>query len=261
MPIISTVLDLDSIKKVTGHKSIHHFESVNSTNSWLLEHGFCGDICISDQQSAGRGRRGNIWVSPKSGNVYFSQCWCFDTKIKHWSLLGLVVGLAIAEALKDIGLSEHGIKWPNDIFHQDKKLGGILLETIDQSGKVVIGIGLNVELPKASTNIIEQPVTNINKVLVGKTVSREELLIKLIERLRNRLRKFEMLDFESFKESWNHWDILQNKQVRFKHQEQTIEGQVMEIDQYGRLGVLKNSGELSFYSSADIKIAKNEDNE
>jgi len=259
MPITYKSLNVDRIKKSTKHESIHHFESLNSTNSWLLENGQCGDICISDQQSAGRGRRGNIWVSPNGGNIYFSQCWCFDSKIKHWSLLGLVAGLAIAEALEDIGIKGHGIKWPNDIFYQQKKLGGILLETIDQSGKVVIGIGLNVELAKKTTNKISQPVTSINEVIKDNHIPRELVLIKLISRIEKRLSQFASLDFQQFIASWKKWDILQNKQVSFDHQGIIIVGKVVELDKYGRLGILKNSGELSFYSSADIKLAKSKD--
>lgn len=259
MPSTSKPLDIESIKTSTNCEHIHYFESLNSTNSWLLEHGQCGDICISDQQSAGRGRRGNVWVSPNGGNIYLSQCWCFDSKIKHWSLLGLVTGIAIAEALEDIGLKKHGIKWPNDIFYQQQKLGGILLETTDQSGKVIIGIGINVELSANLTKEIGQPVTSINEVLKDKFVSRESVIIALINRIEERLSQFSTLDFEQFLDSWKLWDILQDKQVSFDHQGITVVGKVIKLDEHGRLGILKNSGVLSYYSSADIKLAKGKD--
>ena len=139
-------MNIDRIKQETDTKKISYFQSIDSTNSYLLKHGECGEICISESQSAGRGSRGNTWVSPESGSLYFSLCWCVDEIPETWSLLGLLVGIAIAETLEDIGLKGHGIKWPNDIFWRQQKMGGILVETVNQTGKLVIGIGLNLKL-------------------------------------------------------------------------------------------------------------------
>ncbi len=259
MPARSERLNLKRIKKDTGCKHIHYFDSLNSTNSWLIENGKCGDICISEMQTTGRGRRGNTWESPQ-GNIYFSLCWCFDETVEHQSLLGLVTGLAIAEALSDIGLTEHGIKWPNDIFWQQKKLGGILLETVSQSGKVIIGIGLNVCLPSNINKKIEQPVTSLTEALKATGsrdgFSKEVLLVYLIKRLQNRLNDFKNLSFDDFIESWKTWDTLLGKDVSFQHRDTIIMGEVVEIDKHGRLGILKRSGEVCFYSSADIKLTK-----
>ncbi len=245
-------LDIVQIKESTGSGTIHYFESLNSTNSWLLGHGECGDICISESQTTGRGRRGNNWVSPH-GNIYFSLCWCFDEILDHWSLLGLVTGIAIAEALQDIGLTNHGVKWPNDIFWQQKKLGGILLETVDQSGKVIIGIGLNIALPTDRSKTIGQPVTSLTEAVNDK-VSRDELVTQLIIRLKEKLNGFKRLNFDQFMQSWQTWDILRGEQVYFDHQGIEVSGEVVEIDKHGRLGILKNTGELCFYSSADIRL-------
>ncbi|MCF6189184.1 MAG: biotin--[acetyl-CoA-carboxylase] ligase [Cocleimonas sp.] len=247
-------LNIDQIKESTACGTIHYFESLNSTNSWLLEHGHCGDICISESQTKGRGRRGNNWVSPR-GNIHFSLCWCFDEIVKHWSLLGLVTGIAIAEALQDVGLTNHGVKWPNDIFWQQKKLGGILLETIDQSGRVIIGIGLNIALPLGSSKTIGQPVTSLDEAM-NDNVSKNELVTQLIIRLKEKLDSFKQLNFDQFMQSWQTWDILRGEQVYFDHQGIEVSGEVVEIDKHGRLGILKNTGELCFYSSADIRLKK-----
>ena len=248
-------LDIDSINASVDCREIHYFESLDSTNSWLLAHGECGEICISEKQTTGRGRRGNSWVSPQ-GNICFSLCWCFDEIAEHWSLLGLVTGIAIAEALADVGLINHGVKWPNDIFWQQKKMGGILLESIGESGRVVIGIGLNINLPNESEKVIGQPIVNLNEALDNKKLSRNQLVSSLIMRLQENLRGFKRLNFDQFKKSWQTWDILQGEHVSFNHQGSNVSGEVVDIDKHGRLGILKPSGERCFYSSADIKLTK-----
>lgn len=262
MPANPKPLNINKIKESTNCGSIHYFDSVDSTNSWLLENGKCDDICISETQTSGRGRRGNTWESPQ-GNISFSLCYCFNEITEHWSLLGLVTGIAIAEALEDIGLKGHGVKWPNDIFWQQKKLGGILLETSDQSGKVVIGIGLNVSLPSKTQEKIGQAATCLTEAITttNNTFSKETLFIHLITRLHARLSVFDNLSFDKFIKSWGAWDILQGKQVTFNHQGTMISGEVIKIDKYGRLGILKQSGELCFYTSADIKLTKNGNSE
>ena len=252
-------LNTDKIKESTNCGNIHYFGSVDSTNSWLLENGKCGDICISEKQTSGRGRQGNTWESPQ-GNISFSLCYCFNEITKYWSLLGLITGIAIAEALEDIGLKGHGVKWPNDIFWQQKKLGGILLETSGQSGKVVIGIGLNISLPSKTHEKIGQAATSLAEAMpTANMLSKEALFIHLIERLQKRLSDFDNLNFDSFIKSWKIWDILQGKQVTFDHHGSIISGEVIKIDKHGRLGILKHSGELCFYTSADIKLSKSGD--
>ncbi len=258
-------LEIETIKEDTGCKTIHYFDSLDSTSSWLLKYGKCDDICISEEQTIGRGRRGNTWESPQ-GNIYFSLCWCFAEISENWSLLGLVTGIAVADALAEIGLKGHGIKWPNDIFWEQKKLGGILLETADQSGKVVIGIGLNVSLSTEAEEKIGQAVTSINEAMsitddhnsLNKVViTREVIYTQLISHLQKQLSNFNSLAFDSFVETWKTWDILQGRQVNFNYQNKKISGKAIGIDTFGRLKVLESSGEINSYSSVEIKLTKN----
>lgn len=249
-------LNISQIESTIPFGKINYFQSVDSTNSWLLKHGQCGDICISEMQNAGRGRRGNTWISPKTGNLYFSLCWCFDKILEHWSLLGLVVGVAIAETLSEIGLRNHGIKWPNDIFWQEKKLGGILLETLDQSGKVIIGIGLNLHMPSDISKEINQDVTSLDKAIRNNEFSRNQLVATLIQKLHQHLNTFASLGFDQFLSLWKTWDILHGETVSFSHRGSEIIGKVMGVDSHGRIGILIGTGEIEYFSSADIKIRK-----
>jgi len=237
------------------NSKIKCFKTIDSTNAWLLENGNDRDFCLSESQSKGRGRRDNQWISPYSGNIYLSFCCYFDNSVEHRSLLSLVIGIAIAEALEEIGLSGHGLKWPNDIFWQDKKLGGILIQTAENYEKFIIGVGLNVSLPEESRLKINQAATSLEDAFRGKAFDRETLVIRLIERLLLHAEIFPKLSFSAFKQSWLRWDILHNREVSFMHQDQQIIGTVDGIDMHGRIGILLESG-IEYFSAADIKLKK-----
>ena len=259
------IKELQQIEGVMAAGSLSYFESIDSTNTWLMEHGQCGDICISETQSLGRGRRGNTWISPKSGNIYLSLCWCFEKMTENWSLLGLVVGVAIAEALKEFGLTQHGVKWPNDIYWQGRKMGGILIETVGHTGQVIIGIGLNVNMPTNIADQIDQQVISLTdayeleKNLKGGMHSRVDLICILIKSLNNTLKGFSNFKCKDFNDAWKTWDILQGQQVSFSNQGVVVRGKVVGLDGHGRIGILLGSGETSYFSSADIKLKKNVD--
>ena len=257
MPKNNDALNIDRLEQSTHVGKIHYFKTIDSTNNWLVKQGECGDICISDVQLAGKGRRGNEWLSSVNGNVYFSLCWCFKTVTKNWSLLGLVVGVAVAEALKEMGLKNHGVKWPNDIFWQGKKLGGVLLETIDLSGKVVIGIGLNINMPiDSDKKILNQPVTCLKTAIHPKEITREEVLAHLINHLTVALKGFPVLEHTVFTQNWAKWDVLSGKQVYFDYHGKEVKGRVINIDPHGRIGIEMGLDKLMYFSSADIRFEK-----
>lgn len=231
------------------------FDSIDSTNTWLLENGKNHDFCLSETQTAGRGRQKKPWISPNSGNIYLSYCCYFDNSIKHRSLLGLVAGIAISEALQEIGLTGQGIKWPNDIFWNNKKLGGILIQTADNYEKFIIGIGLNISLPDDSRHEITQAAVSLEEALQGKTVDREHVVIHLIQHLLSHAEMFATLPFHAFLQSWQRWDILHGRTVTFQHQNKEVSGIVNDIDEYGRIGIQLDS-EIEYFSAVDIKLNK-----
>jgi len=231
------------------------FESIDSTNTWLLENGKHHDICLSETQTAGRGRQNNPWVSPNSGNIYLSFCCYFNDNIKHRSLLGLVAGIATSEALQESGLTGQGIKWPNDIFWNDKKLGGILIQTAENYEKFIIGIGLNISLPDESLSEISQAATSLEEAMLRQTVDREQVVIHLIQHLLSHVDIFATLPFHAFLKSWQRWDILHGRTVSFQYQGKEVSGIVEGIDNHGRIGVLLNSG-IEYFSAVDIKLNK-----
>lgn len=155
-------------------------ESVGSTNDEmrkLAEQGTTeGLVLVADEQTAGRGRRGAVWISPKSENLAFSILLKPIAPKVLWHRLSLVTGLAVAEALENyVPLAE--IKWPNDIKVGGKKIAGILVE----AGKdfVIIGIGININ----STNFPDELMATSLHELTGRMYSRAEVLQEVVARM------------------------------------------------------------------------------
>ena len=237
--------------------NLHLFDEVDSTNTWLKQKGQCGDVCIAEQQSAGRGRRGNEWLSPNAENIYLSLQWCFERTPQHFSLLSLIVGLSIVKTLAKVGLREHGVKWPNDIFWQGQKMGGILLESVASvSGQqTIIGIGLNINMPASVGDKIDQPWVSLSQVL-NTHVDRNHLLALLLEQLFIDLDVFSQLRIDHFQTGWKQWDVLNGQHVTVLLEGNELSGVVDGINEQGCIGIKLESGKLQYYSSAEIRLKK-----
>src|ERR1700688_499021 len=135
---------------------------VDSTNTRLLAKGppphGCADVVLSELQHAGRGRRGRHWIAPFGGSIALSMSWSFTDASRASPALSLCVGVAIARALERCGAVGIGLKWPNDIWFDDRKMGGILIEVRAEAGgpaHVVLAVGLTVSLTPGVRGDIE----------------------------------------------------------------------------------------------------------
>jgi BirA family biotin operon repressor/biotin-[acetyl-CoA-carboxylase] ligase len=232
---------------------VHVFPECPSTNEWLLEQGGCGDVCLAEKQTAGRGRRGRVWQSPAQKNIYFSLRWCFERVPAFYGSLSLQVGLAVAGALKEAGLQGHGLKWPNDIYYDGRKLGGILLQTAQPLQQVIIGIGLNVNMRGEDVEGIDQPWCSLADIL-GQPFDRNRLVSVLLQHLLPALQTFPAADKTRLIKDWQQWDILAGKQVQIHSGSQLFTGLVQGINAQGQLDVLLNSGVQQYFSSADVSV-------
>lgn len=196
-------------------------DSLDSTNSELLRRMATanrtlpsGMAIISEVQTAGRGRRGRVWQSGLGQSLTFSLLWRFDTGIAQLAGLSLAVGLAVTRSLAPLGIAAT-LKWPNDIWINEKKCGGILIETQGEvMGPVcaVIGIGLNVRFADSLLASIDQPSTDIERHLSA-PASRSELLGRVLASLVAMLDQFAADGFASFREEWQRAHALHGKQV------------------------------------------------
>lgn len=248
--LIRQLLDVAALSVL---HDIHVFSKLDSTNRWALQEGQCGDICLAERQTAGRGRRGRQWESPAGVNLYLSLRWCFAHVPENLPILSLVTGLAVVQALEDCAITGHGLKWPNDVYYAGRKLGGILLETVGSLEQVVIGIGLNVNMLPEAGAAIDQPWVSLREIQ-GKTMDRNLLVAAILNHLLARLQAFPMLDVAQFHQEWQRWDVLDRSPVRVLSGSQVVEGIACGVDSRGQLLVKLNDSFIKAFSSADVSV-------
>lgn len=238
-------------------KQLTLLDQTGSTNDVLLQlpeierH---AHAVLADRQTAGRGRRGRRWQSPAGSNIYLSLGWNFERPPAELSCLPLAIGVAVVLGLEHCGMAGLGLKWPNDIQVNGKKLGGILMESRTAgTGRisVVAGIGLNVAMSveNIEAEAIDQPWTSVAECLAGAAVGsaassvlssvnsdlRDRVAGQVLDQLIVCFRQFEVNSFENYRSDWLRLDVLQGRAVSVRSDERTWQGQSQGIDQQGRL--------------------------
>ncbi|MGR5235235.1 bifunctional biotin--[acetyl-CoA-carboxylase] ligase/biotin operon repressor BirA [Vibrio sp. WZ-1] len=253
------LLDKDTLQASLGSQ-IELIPVIDSTNQYLLERvseSEKGQVCLAEYQVKGRGRRGRQWVSPFGTNLYLSMYWRLDAGMAAAMGLSLVVGIAAVEAIESMGIQGVKLKWPNDIYYQDKKLAGILVEMSGQAGgaaHLVIGMGLNIGMPDLQPDI-DQPWTTLNQVSDGIAIDRTQLAINLIEHWKTTLEEYEMTGLAGFVERWNRLDNFIGRPVKLLMGPREIHGVVKGIDQQGGV-ILETENGLETYIGGEISLRK-----
>jgi len=173
-----------SVQTIDLAKHIH-FELIDSTNTWAKLHSDEWDpqgltLITASEQSAGRGRFKRQWVSPPNLNIYATFCFWLDAAGTDIGHIPQVLAIAAAKTLERLGFSPT-IKWPNDLLLGNKKVAGILCETIleGDSRGVVCGIGLNVNMPLAILSQIDRPATSL--LVEGGHPFEKDAILKLLQ--------------------------------------------------------------------------------
>ncbi|MGH8282803.1 MAG: bifunctional biotin--[acetyl-CoA-carboxylase] ligase/biotin operon repressor BirA [Gammaproteobacteria bacterium] len=232
--------------------SLTVLDQADSTNTWLMtQPRQFPAVCLAEWQKAGRGRRGRQWVSPLAANLYMSLGWQFDDLPPGFTALGMVAAIAAARVLRALKIPGVAIKWPNDLLVSGKKLGGILVDMQGEPpGRVrsVIGIGINVRMPETASAGIGQPWTDLARLAPGYTPDRNHLAAALIEELMTALRQFAAQGFSAFAADWRTLDLAAGRSVHLHHQQQTIRGTALGVDQDGALLLRTDTGTRRFVS-------------
>ncbi|NWD25534.1 bifunctional biotin--[acetyl-CoA-carboxylase] ligase/biotin operon repressor BirA [Pseudomonas yamanorum] len=241
---------------------VHIFDSIDSTNAEalrLIEAGRAAPfLVLSEQQTAGRGRRGRKWVSPFAQNVYYSLVLRIDGGMRQLEGLSLVVGLAVLQALRDAGVRNAGLKWPNDVLVGQKKIAGILLELVGDPADVchvVLGIGINVNMQKADE--VDQQWTSL-QLEGGSAVDRNYLVARLSAQLQAYLERHQASGFSAIQGEWEQNHLWQGRPVLLIAGVNQVDGVVVGIDGHGALR-LSVDGVEKVYSGGELSLRLRDD--
>jgi len=226
--------------------------STGSTSADAMAAALAGDrhgcLHLAEQQTAGRGRRGRRWISPFGRNLYFSLAWTFSGGAAALEGLSLVVGLAVRQGLLDCGVTGLALKWPNDLLRDGRKLAGILLEMSgDASGlcQVVIGVGVNVAMPREAASAIDQPWADLGDCVPR--LGRNQLLGAILNRLLPLLQDFSQQGFEPFQADWNRCNAHAQQPITLVTPRHRFAGRCLGVDAKGALLLETASGIESFH--------------
>lgn len=234
-----------------------HF-AIDSTNSYLMtgfSHGDPMRACLAEQQVSGRGRRGRHWVSPFGRNLYMSIASGFAGPVTALGGLSIAVGIELATILRERGLAEVGLKWPNDVVVPGGKLCGILVElgpAMQGIVPVVAGIGINMALTPGQAEAIDQPWAAVQDEI---DVSRNALAQEVLGRVGGLLARFDSDVFASYRARWEAFDVHAGRLVQLRRGETVIEGLSHGIDSTGNLKVLCDD-EIRLFDAGEVSLRK-----
>ncbi|QLF93862.1 bifunctional biotin--[acetyl-CoA-carboxylase] ligase/biotin operon repressor BirA [Pseudomonas sp. ABC1] len=249
---------LSSVLRPLGW-SLFLYEEADSTNAEalrllqrLVTPSF---VVVAESQTAGRGRRGRQWSSPPALNLYCSFVLQIEDGGRHLPGMSLVVGLAVVDALRKMGVSGVGLKWPNDVYVGGKKVAGILLElTGDPADQchVVIGIGINVNMMDSGGEGIGQPWVSLRSVL-GRCVDRNELLGCLALSLSGYIERHMAEGFAALRAEWESLNVWQGLVCRLSAGPQDVVGRMLGVDDHGAL-CLDVGGHVRAFSGGELSL-------
>ena len=238
-------------------------ETVDSTNAEVArlpvaeQH---AHAVLAETQTAGRGRGARRWHSPPGGNIYLSLGWRLRVPAADLPALPLAVAVAVAETLNAAGLQGGGIKWPNDLLADGRKLAGILVESqgLSASGvAVIVGVGINVRMAQAGADAaIDRPWTDLESHVpeARRPVDRNDLAAGLLNRLMAGFGRFERSGFATFRPCYEALDLLDGRRLALEHVSGDVSGTARGVDDSGRLRLEVATGELRTFHSGEVRV-------
>jgi BirA family biotin operon repressor/biotin-[acetyl-CoA-carboxylase] ligase len=261
-------LDLFDKDEVLGHmpqaerggmSRLYLHSVIDSTNSWLMQRGLQGEpsgaVCLAEHQQAGRGRHGRSWISPFGRNVYLSLLWRFDLAPMQVAGLSLAAAIGVLRVLHRFECREAGLKWPNDILWQNRKLAGLLLEVAgeaDGPAMVVIGVGLNTWLGDTGEEI-DQPWVDLASIPDLQPYSRSRLAAELITELHRVAQEYQAGGLAGFLDEWHRNDLMLGRAVEIRSAQRRQQGEHLGVDPTGALRLLVD-GEQRLFHAGEVSL-------
>jgi BirA family biotin operon repressor/biotin-[acetyl-CoA-carboxylase] ligase len=214
-------------------------------------------IATCEKQTHGKGRRGNHWVSPFGQNIYCTVGVLKTIKPANLGLLSIVTGLAICRALENFGYKAVKLKWPNDLYLEGKKLGGILIESRpvkDDEYFLAIGFGINVDMSNEALGAIEPAATCLD--LIGsKLLTRNQILLETVSQVLKDIAAFSDESISPLVRAFDDIDAFKGMPVNVLSSGKTIAGINAGIAQTGQLQLETVQG-MMLFSAADISLRR-----
>lgn len=237
-----------------------HFDCIDSTNTWAKNHVSQFDphqlTCITAlEQTAGRGRFNRTWISPKGQNICATLVFFLPlpSGFSYVVNLGQILSLSCIAVLKKKGFALQ-IKWPNDLLLENKKIGGILCETVerDKDLAIILGIGLNVNVPSEILATIDQPATSLLENS-GQYWELDSLLQALIEQFREDLAQLKEKGFAPFVSAYEEHLALKGEPIVCFDGVQKFHGICESINADGTLNLRLKDGAFVILSAGEIQ--------
>jgi BirA family biotin operon repressor/biotin-[acetyl-CoA-carboxylase] ligase len=239
----------------TKELKLYLLDETPSTQDFLktLPQAIFPSICHTEAQTQGKGRLGRSWQSGKSQNILCSILWKMQKPASQLEGLSLVVGLSMAKVIHQATQKDVKVKWPNDIYFENKKLAGILIELFknhQDSSEVIIGFGLNVN--EDALELL--PSAHSLYAMTHHKFNRRQLLTQLIVQIYQDLKTFEQQGFRAFMQDWEHYDLLKHKTVSLIQVKQALQGIAEGVNQQGNLQLRDQEGILHEVGFGEVSI-------
>ena len=222
-------------------------ETIDSTNAEALRMLKKGQsspfLVLAQEQLAGKGRRGRRWESPLDAGLYYSLALELSEDVRNIAALSLVTALSVCDALDRIGVRDLGLKWPNDVLANERKLSGILLESamFKRQRFVVIGVGVNLKLPETVKLSLGHTITDIISLL-GVEIEAHELAAHITLELLASIERFKKSTFSEFAADWNERDAYIGQAVQVELNGLICQGKAQGVNERGELMLLTRKG-------------------
>lgn len=236
------------------------YGAIDSTNEEARRRALAGEPgrlwIVADEQSAGRGRRGRVWISAK-GNLHASALMIDPCPPAAAAQLGFVAGVALARAANDLGATDVGLKWPNDLMSRGAKCAGILVEGVGPGGgraAYVVGVGVNCAHAPEGLGYATSCLTQ-----AGQAVDRSELFERLVERFDESLAAWRAGQaFDRVRAAWLDRALGLGERIAIQNGAGKREGVFEGIDAAGRL-IMRSARGLESIEAADLTLSARSD--
>lgn len=217
-----------------------------------------GTLVIAEEQTGGRGRQGKRWYSPARKGIWMSLLLRPQRPLSFAPQLTLLTAVAVCRAIRKVTGVDAGIKWPNDLLVQGKKICGILIESVGEDERIKyciagIGIDVNVELEELPTEL--HTVATSLKIESGQTQSRATLISAVMNELEQLYNLYEEEGFAPIGHLWEALSVTLGKRVTVKTTRGETEGTAEALDESGALVLLDDTGNHITIFSGDVQLA------